>query len=290
MAKQNLDELIKESEQAIEKGEDLSDIEAEHHHKEKLKVKSEKLKVEEKIKEAKFDKVESRKEEPESEEEKGKDEKEEEKKPSAAAKKVGKAKVRGKKYQEVKKLVDTNKKYEIGEAIELVKKTSITKFVGNVEAHIRLLDKSNKPEKTRGLIKYPFNIGKKILVEILDEKLIDEIATSKKITADIYLATPALMPRVARLAKILGPKGKMPNPKSGTVTADPEKTKADMESGQSEYKTDDYGIIHQVIGKVSQKNEELLENLKALLVTLPIEKISSINLCATMGPSVKVQK
>ncbi len=298
MAKQNLDELIEQSEEAIEKGNDLSEVEAEHHHKEKSKVKNQKSKVEEKIKKARFEKLKSKKEtvdieEPkaeESEEKTVKTEKEETKKPKTKKVKKGKVKVRGGKYQKVKALIDVNKKYDIASAIELVKKTSTTSFDGNIEAHARILNKVGKPEKIRGLIRYPYQTGKKIRAVILDEKKIDAITQSSKIDADIYIASPSLMPAVVRLAKILGPKGKMPDPKSGTISTDPQKTKRELESGQTEYKTDAYGIVHQVIGKVSQKNEELAENLKALKSVLPIEKISSINLCATMGPAVKVQK
>ncbi|MDO8686673.1 MAG: 50S ribosomal protein L1, partial [Candidatus Berkelbacteria bacterium] len=170
----------------------------------------------------------------------------------------------------------------------LVKKTSMTKFDGNVEVHIRILGKNGKPEQVRGLLQYPHSTGKKISIVILDDRIIDEIEKTKKVEADIYLTTPAMMPKVAKLAKILGPKGKMPNPKAGTITADPEKTMKDMSAGQVEYKTDNTGNIHQVIGKVSGKVEDLEENLKELISVLPTEKIVSANLCATMGPAVKV--
>lgn len=275
MAKDNLDVLIEESEKALEKGESLGDIEADHHGKEKPKTENRKPKLEE--------------------EKKASDPAEElEAKSTEALAKVekkpkkGKAKIRSKKYQEVKALVDSKEKYEIKEAIELVKKTSMTKFDGNVEVHIRLLGKNGKPEQVRGLLQYPHSTGKKLNVVILDEKIIDEIEKTKKVDADIYLAIPAQMSKVAKLAKILGPKGKMPNPKAGTITEDPEKTMKDMSAGQVEYRTDNTGNLHQVIGKVSGKVEDLEENLKALIAVLPTEKIVSANLCATMGPAVKV--
>jgi large subunit ribosomal protein L1 len=308
MSKQKLDELIEESEAALEKGEDLSEIDAEHHgdkSKSTPKGKTQKSKVEEEIKEKKFGKkegkeeVEDVKDVEDKEGEKGRDgekeigekeEKKDEKKSNGKVKaKAGKAKIRSKKYQEVKNLIDVKKKYEIEEAIDLVKKTSMTKFDGNVELHIRILGKTKKPEQIRGLINYPHATGKKNVVVILDEKTIDEIATTGKVIADIYLASPVLMPKIGKIAKILGPKGKMPNPKSGTVTDKPEVAKAEIEGGKSEYKTDSYGIIHQVIGKVSAKPEELTENFKAIMTLLPAEKISSINLCATMGPAVKIK-
>ena len=280
MAKDKLDELIEDSEKALEKGESLGDIEADHHGKAKSEIRNPKSEIE-KTKEKKQGKEDNQEIVEEKSEEK-------DEKPKAKKKKAGKAKIRSKKYQEAKALTDPTKKYEIKEGIELVKKTSMTKFDGNIEVHIRLLGKNGKPEAVRGLLQYPHSTGKKISVVILDDKIIEEISSTGKADADIYLTTPALMPRVAKLAKILGPKGKMPNPKAGTITANPEKTMKDMSAGQVEYKTDDTGNIHQVIGKVSGKPEDLEENFRALISVLPIEKAVSINLCATMGPTIKV--
>jgi len=303
MAKQSLDEMIEASEDAIKKGQDLSDIEADHRGKTKDKQKDHKEKVAGIIRDAKFahkDQIAASAKE-ESKEEKGEEaktdkveetagdtEKTVEKK--AKKPKKGKSKIRSKKYQELKALIEVKEKYDISEALELVKKTSMTKFDGNVEVHIRLAGKMGKPEQVRGLLQYPFSTGRQISVVILDEKIIDEIADSKKVAADIYLVTPALMPKAAKLAKILGPKGKMPNPKAGTITTDPEKTKKDLEGGQTEYKTDNGGNIHQVIGKISGKAGDLAENFKTLLAVLPLDKVQSIHLCATMGPAVKVKK
>lgn len=203
--------------------------------------------------------------------------------------KQGKAKVRSKKYQEVYALIDHNTKYEISDAIELVKKTTLTKFDGGVEVHIRLLAKSGKPEQVRGMLKYPHSTGKTIKVVILDEKIAEEIEKTGKAEADIYLTTPENMPKIAKLAKILGPKGKMPNPKSGTITSDPKKTADELAGGQVEYKTDKFGNLHQMIGKVSADEKALTENFQAILTLLPKEKITSLNICATMGPAIKVQ-
>ena len=275
---------------------------AEHHGKKKSKVKDQRSKIEEKIKEEKFKKETGKSEEPVEKEKKASApaEKQEAKSADLSAEvstkaeakgrdRIGKAKIRSKKYQDAKALIDSTKKYEIEETIDLVKKTSYTKFDGNVEVHIRMLGKSGKPEQLRGLLNYPHPTGKKIVVEILNEKQIVEIEKTGKAEADIYLATPALMPKVAKLAKILGPKGKMPNPKSGTISDNPEKAKKELEGGQVEYKTDSYGNIHQIIGKVSAENKVLSENLKALLSVIPSDKIVSITLCATMGPGIKVQ-
>ncbi len=274
-----------------ESPEDIGGPIAEHHGKKKLKAKSAKLKVEEKIKEGKF-----KKEKPKTQEEANAPvEKQEAKSPEAEVEekpkkvKVGKAKIRSKKYQEIIKLIDRTKKYGVSEAIGLVKKTSLTKFDGNVEVHLRLLAKTGKPENLRGLIKYPHLTGKSVKVVVIDEKMAKDIEKTGKADADIYLATPAMMPKIAKLAKILGPKGKMPNPKSGTITENTEKTKKDLETGQVEYKTDSFGNIHQIIGKVSAEPKILEENFQVLLAALPQDRIVSITLHATMGPGIKVQ-
>jgi large subunit ribosomal protein L1 len=263
---------------------------AEHHGKKKSKIKDQKSKVEEKIKEKKFAFRHVKPEEKVKEvgETAQKAEKiEVEEKPKKV--KVGKAKIRSKKYQEIIKLIERTKKYDVAEAIGLVKKTSSTKFDGNVEVHLRLLAKTGKPENLRGLIKYPHPTGKSVKVVVIDEKIAKDIEKTGKAEADIYLATPAMMSKIAKLAKILGPKGKMPNPKSGTITENPVKTQKELETGQVEYKTDSFGNIHQVIGKVSATPKILEENFQVLLAALPQDKIVSVTLHATMGPGIKVQ-
>ena len=292
MAKDSLDELLEQAEETLEKGGDLGEIETEHHGRVKPET-TKKHDVEEEIKQARMEKNEASEAsdaEDEIVEEKADTKTKEEKTKKTKKTKKGKAKVRGAKYIKALDLVDRNKKYDIADALELVKKTSLTKFDGNVEIHIRLQGKSGKPEQIRGMIQYPFATGKKTTVVILNDAMIEEISKTGQAPADIYLTTPADMPKVARLAKILGPKGKMPNPKSGTITADPEKTQKELEGGRLEYKTDSYGIIHQIIGKVSAKDDELAQNFKAILAVLPLERITSLNLCATMGPSIKVSK
>lgn len=293
MAKDNLDALLEQAEEKIEKGEALDEIETEHHGKAKQES-TKKHDVAEEIKKARMEANTS--EENTEEVIKGEEVKaENEKNPPAGEEKKkktkkGKAKVRSTKYKQALELIDRNKKYDISDALELAKKTSLTKFDGNVEIHVRLLGKSGKPEALRGMITYPHSTGKIVNVVILDEKTIEEIAKTGKVEADIYLTSPSDMPKVAKLAKILGPKGKMPSPKSGTITLDPEKTKEELSGGKTEYKTDSYGNIHQVIGKLSAKPEDLVANYKTLISVMPVEKIVSITLCATMGPGVRVQK
>jgi len=287
----DLDKMLEQAEAAIEKGQDLSEIDADHRGKDHEKPKSQKEKIENQIRDARMKKEAGETENEEAQEDSENLEKTEgQEKAKKKTTKAKKAKVRSKKYQEVAAQIDRNKKYSLEESIELVKKTSTTKFDGNIEVHIRVLGKSGKPEQVRGLIQYPHSTGRSVKVVILDDEVIEEITKTGKVEADIYLATPAQMPKVGKLARILGPKGKMPNPKSGTVTMDPEKTKKEMEAGQAEYKTDSYGIIHQVIGKVSADTKLIEENYKTLFALLPKEKVDSITLCATMGPGIKIQK
>jgi large subunit ribosomal protein L1 len=284
MAKQDLDQLLAQAQETLDQGGDLSKIDNDQNGKVKETV-NKKQSVDDKIKKSRMQANQAA-EAAEGEEVAAEGDKATKKKKT----KKGKAKVRGAKYLKAVELVERNKKYDIADALELVKKTSLTKFDGNVEVHVRLQGKSGKAEQLRGMIQYPHSTGKSVTVVVLNEKTIEEITASGKADADIYLTTPADMSKVAKLAKILGPKGKMPNPKSGTITMDPEKTKKELEGGKSEFKTDSYGIVHQIIGKVSGKQEELAANYKALMTTLPTERITSINLSATMGPSVKVQK
>ena len=287
----DLDELLAEAEETLEKGGDLSKIDNDRHGKDRSKVPGQKSKVDEQIKQAK---IEANKESQSGEEVESVEETETSEKSGKTKKakktRKGKAKVRSARYKQASELVEANKKYTISDAIELAKKTSSTKFDGNIEVHIRVQGKSGKPENLRGMISYPHSTGKSLKVEILDEKIIEEIASTGRADADLYLTTPSEMSKVAKLARILGPKGKMPNPKSGTITLDPVKTKAELEGGKTEYKTDSFGIVHQVIGKVSADEKSLAANYQALISSLPKERITSINLMATMGPSVKVQK
>lgn len=202
-----------------------------------------------------------------------------------------KTKIRGKKYQEKFALVDRSKYYPQEEALDLVKKTSYSKFDASVEMHIRLVPAKNKKAKQelRGILQMPHPIGKEPKIGVIDEAMAEKILKEKKSEFDILLTTPEMMPKIARVAKILGPKGKMPNPKTGTITSDPEKTIKEIKSGRIEYKTDDTGNIHQMIGKVSFDNKKLQENYQAILAAIGVNKIQSVTFSATMGPGVKVR-
>lgn len=214
-------------------------------------------------------------------------------KKAAAVKKVTiskKVKARSKAYQVAKTHVEAGKQYSLTEAIELVKKTSLSKFDGSVEVHLRLLKKKSKgaSESPKGIFQLPHGSGKQKKIIVLTEEKIEEIAKTKKIDFDVAIATPELMPKVGKIAKILGPQGKMPDPKSGTVTTDPEKAIAEINAGKIEYRIDAQNQIHQIIGKVSWDSAHLLENAKVVTTAFPKARLESIHLSATIGPSVVV--
>lgn len=193
-------------------------------------------------------------------------------------------------YLSAKKLVEIGKLYSLEEGIETVKKTSLAKFDAAVELHIKLTVKKSKgsTESSKGTFHLPHGTGKNKKIVILTEELIDEIAKTKKIDFDVALATPALMPKVAKIAKILGPKGKMPDPKSGTVTSDPEKAIAEINSGRAEYRIDSTNNIHQMVGRVSWETTKLMENINAALSSFPKSRLARVFLTSSMGPSVVI--
>lgn len=202
-------------------------------------------------------------------------------------KKEGKAKVRSEKYKKSMGLVDRSKLYQLDDAFDLLKKTSYSKFDGSVEVHIRL-EKLKKGETVRGLMQLPHGTGKELRAAVIDEALIEQIIKDKKTSFDVLIATPEMMPKIARIAKILGPLGKMPNPKSGTITANPNKAIEEIKKGKTEYKADKQNIIHLVIGKTSWDKNKLKENLTSVSNTLVGKKLQSITICATMGPGIKI--
>jgi large subunit ribosomal protein L1 len=194
---------------------------------------------------------------------------------------------RGKKISEALKLVDPNKKYDLAEAINLVKKTSYTKFDGSVELHIKTTLKKGQ-ELLRGLVALPAGSPKQPKILVADENIIDDIKAGK-INFDILIATPELMPKLATVAKILGPKGLMPSPKSGTVTPDPKAALEEFKKGKAEYKSDPLGNIHIAVGKISWESSSIEDNIKAILSTITSNRIANISLSATMGPGIRVK-
>ncbi len=201
-----------------------------------------------------------------------------------------KTKTRSKKYAEAKAQVEKGKLYKLEEAIELVKKMSNTKFDSAVELHLKLTKKKAKggTESSKGSLHLPHGSGKNKVIIVLDEAKIDEIAKTKKIDFDVAIAAPALMPKVAKIAKILGPKGKMPDPKSGTVTDEPKKVIEEINSGKVDYRIDASNNIHQMVGRVSWDEAKLKENAAAVFAALPKARIFAAYLTASMTPSVAV--
>ena len=202
----------------------------------------------------------------------------------------------GKKYAAAKSLVDPKKLYSISEAIDLTKKTSYSKFDGSVEVQINI-DRQNLPagrQDLRGMVTLPHGNGKKIKVVIATDELIKQLenppAGGPKIDFDILVASPDMMPKLAKVAKILGPRGLMPNPKTGTIGDDPEKLAKELSGEQMQWKTQpDFPIVHTVIGKVSFEPKKLEENFLALTKSIGKDKIRGAFLKATMGPSIKVE-
>lgn len=196
--------------------------------------------------------------------------------------------LRSAKYQQaVRKL--NRLSLPLTEAIASVQATSYSQFDGTVELHARLIiKKGGTHDSIRGLVTLPGGAPKVVEAVLLTEALIDEIATTKRAAADLYLATPTLMPKVAKVAKILGPQGKMPNPKTGTVTTDPAAVLAEINAGRIEYRADAQQIVHVGIGKVSWPVEKLVANAEAIVASIGRQRLRSLYLAATMGPSIPV--
>ncbi|MBI4037021.1 50S ribosomal protein L1 [Candidatus Daviesbacteria bacterium] len=215
---------------------------------------------------------------------------------SAEQSKPQSKKVRSKKYQEAIKQVDPNQKYSLNEAVKLTQQTSYSKFPGTVEAHL-----NTNAKNLRGLVSLPFGAGKKLKVLAFGkgaqdsgadlvgaDETISEIEKGK-VDFDVVVTTPDWMPKLAKAAKVLGPKGLMPNPKNGTITDNLAKTVAEMQGGKTEYKTESTGqVIHLAVGKTTQPSEEISANLKVLYNTIGKSKIKKIILSSSMGPGVKV--
>ncbi len=198
-----------------------------------------------------------------------------------AAKKAKKS--RGKRYREAAKLVKKDHYYPLKEAIALAKKTSISRFVGNLEAHfvVRQVGKL-------GEVKLPYAGGKKKRVVVADDKVIAAIKAGK-LDFDILLASPKMMPKLLPFARVLGPRGLMPNPKNGTLVDNPEKAKEKFSQAGLLLKTEKKApVLHLVVGKLDQPDKELLANLEAVINALGKNNIQKLVLAATMGPGIKV--
>ena len=219
-----------------------------------------------------------------------------------------------KRLEETSKLVDKTKLYTVEEAVNLAKQTAKAKFDETIELHIRLsIDPKQSDQNVRGVVTLPNGIGKTRKVAVIakgekvkeaetagadfvgDAELIEKIGKGW-FDFDILVATPDTMKDLSRLGKVLGPKGLMPNPKSGTVTFDLAQTIKELKLGRVEYKNDSYGIVHSPIGKASFEAGKLAENAKTLLLAVIKSKpasskgqyLKSISVSSTMGPGIKV--
>ena len=222
---------------------------------------------------------------------------------------------KGKKYAEVAKLVEKNKLYTLEEAVSLVKKTSYAKFDSSVELAMNLnLDTKKADQQLRGTICLPHGTGKTKRILVLakgaaaeaakkagadfvgEADMIEKIEKEQWFDFDVIIATPDMMPQLGKIGKVLGPKGLMPNPKTGTVTLDVAKAVNEVKQGRIEYRTDSYGNVHVIVGKVSFDNHKLVENIKEFVKLIQKTKpsvvkgtyVKNVSISATMGPGIKI--
>ncbi len=221
---------------------------------------------------------------------------------------------RGKKYKKSTKGLDRNESYSLAEGIKKIKQLSYSKFVGTLELHIDLkLPKDKDPKSLKGAVSLPHSVGKKDVkvavfcapdmenkakeagADIVGmEKLIKDVKDGK-IEFDVAIATPSVMPKIAVLGKELGPKGLMPNPKSGTVTDDIASAVEEYKKGKQTFTCDASGVVHMNVGKLDLEDEKLVENIHSALLAVsevvgktPELMIERMHLAPTMGPSVKI--
>ena len=222
---------------------------------------------------------------------------------------------KGKKYQDLVKSFDKQELFELDAAIAQVKKLATAKFDETIELHVKLgVDSRHADQQVRGAIVLPHGTGKTVKVLVIakgdklkeaeeagadffgEDDIIDKIQKENWFDFDVMIATPDMMGKVGRLGRVLGPKGLMPNPKSGTVTMEIGKAVADTKAGKVEYRLDKTNIIHVIIGKASFTEEALKENMMVLLDTVKKAKpaaakgqyFRSVTLASTMSPGVKV--
>ena len=222
---------------------------------------------------------------------------------------------RGKRYQDLSKLIDRTVQYEPADAIDLVQKTAKAKFDETIEMHIRLgVDSRHADQQVRGAVVLPHGTGwtKRVLVFakgpkadeareagadfVGAEDMVDKIRNENWFDYDVVVATPDMMGVVGRLGRVLGPKGLMPNPKSGTVTMDLTRAIAEIKAGKIEYRLDKSNIIHCPLGKASFGQDKLAENFKVLMDAIIRAKpaaskgqyLRSVTITATMGPGIKI--
>lgn len=224
-------------------------------------------------------------------------------------------KKKSKKYTEALSKIEKGKLYSLEEAVKLVKETSVSTFDGTVEIAVRLnLDTKKNDQQLRGAIVLPHGTGKTKKVLVLakgdaakaatdagadyvgDVDMITKIEKENWFDFDVIIATPEMMPMLGKLGRVLGPKGLMPNPKTGTVTMDTKKAVEDVKKGRVEYRTDSYANVHALVGKVTFDDEKLVDNVKAFMDVIIKSKpqaakgiyLKGVSLASTMGPGIKV--
>ena len=222
---------------------------------------------------------------------------------------------RGKNYRKVAELVEKNKVYSLADALELATKTNPVKFDASVELHVRLgVDPRQADQNVRSTVSLPHGSGKTVRVAVFapeaehdaakkagadivgDETFLKQLE-KEELNFDILVATPQYMPKLGKFARLLGPRGLMPNPKAGTVATDVVKAVSEAKAGKVEYRVDKQAIVHLSIGKVSFGAAKLADNAKAFFGSLQAQKPSSLkggyvkstNVTTTMGPSIKVE-
>ena len=224
-------------------------------------------------------------------------------------------KKKSKKYTEALSKLEKGKLYSLEEAVKLVKETSTSKFDGTVEIAVRLnLDTKKNDQQLRGAIVLPHGTGKAKKVLVLakgdaakaaseagadfvgDVDMINKIEKENWFEFDVIIATPEMMPMLGKLGKVLGPKGLMPNPKTGTVTMDTKKAVEDVKKGRVEYRTDSYANVHALVGKVSFDDEKLVDNINSFMDVIIKSKpqaakgtyLKNVSIASTMGPGIKI--
>ena len=221
--------------------------------------------------------------------------------------------MRGKKYRKIFEKIDKNKEYTIEEALELIKKNRISKFDESIEVHIKTnIDAKKGDQQIRGTVILPHGVGKTKKVAVITttkeedakeanadivrgEDFINDIKKGN-IDFDVLIATPEVMPKLASVARVLGPKGLMPNPKTDTITDNVKKVVKMFKKGKIDFKNDNTGNVHQVVGKISFDNNDLIENIKAFVEAVNKSKgegvkgrlISKVVICSTMSPGIKI--
>lgn len=197
--------------------------------------------------------------------------------------KAKKLHVRGKKYQASKKKINKDKKYSISEAIKTLKSIKYTKFDESVEIHMNVEEKGLKGE-----VEFPYSIGKSERVAIVNDELLGKIEKGI-IEFDVLISHPSFMPKLAKYAKVLGPKGLMPNPKTGTISTNPESVVKKYNKGTLRWKTESkFPLIHQMIGKISFDDKQIIENLKVFIDSVKRNKIQKAFIKTTMSPSIEI--